>query len=468
MIGSVNVPGASAADIAVINNTLNNKVDKETGKGLSTNDYTTAEKDKLAGLSDITVDTALSTTSTNPVQNKVITSAINAKYTASNATTSARGLVKIGSNISVSSGTISIPTATTSTNGVVKVDSALSSTSTNPVQNKAIYTALAGKVSAVSGKGLSTEDYTTEEKTKLAGLSNIVIPYIYMTVDEYLEITPETNRIYWVINDEGKHGVYKNSRFVEGENMFQSYSSILSLVRHGTFANYYSLGDQLIVKYKGNDTLWDIVAIDVAIPADTSKTHSVTLVSHDCLENLMFDNKEPQNSKYYNRQQYGYNRYLYSNVRQWLNSSATANNWYSNQHSKDNAPPYATTKAGFMSYFDSDFLALIGKTKITTAKPTTDGGGYEEIADEYFYLASRTEVGACDEGDISEGTLFPYFNDKSNKVKNYNGSPVKWWLRSPVSDYKAREITESGGYYTSGAGTLVSDSLGIVPVCNII
>lgn len=29
---------------------LNNKVDKETGKGLSTNDYTTAEKNKLGGI----------------------------------------------------------------------------------------------------------------------------------------------------------------------------------------------------------------------------------------------------------------------------------------------------------------------------------------------------------------------------------------------------------------------------------
>ena len=31
---------------------LNGKVDKETGKGLSTNDYTTAEKTKLAGMQD--------------------------------------------------------------------------------------------------------------------------------------------------------------------------------------------------------------------------------------------------------------------------------------------------------------------------------------------------------------------------------------------------------------------------------
>ena len=53
----------------------------------------------------------------------------------------------------------------------ITVDSALSSTSTNPVQNKAINTALGNKVDKVSGKGLSTNDYTTDEKTKLSGIA---------------------------------------------------------------------------------------------------------------------------------------------------------------------------------------------------------------------------------------------------------------------------------------------------------
>lgn len=51
------------------------------------------------------------------------------------------------------------------------VDSALSSTSENPVQNKVINTALSEKVDTVSGKGLSTNDYTTVEKTKLSGIA---------------------------------------------------------------------------------------------------------------------------------------------------------------------------------------------------------------------------------------------------------------------------------------------------------
>lgn len=50
------------------------------------------------------------------------------------------------------------------------VDSALSDSSTNPVQNKKVYEALEGKVDKVAGKGLSEENYTTAEKTKLAGI----------------------------------------------------------------------------------------------------------------------------------------------------------------------------------------------------------------------------------------------------------------------------------------------------------
>lgn len=57
-----------------------NKVDKVSGKGLSANDYTTTEKNKLAGIAEgankTVVDSALSSTSTNPVQNKAVNTAI--------------------------------------------------------------------------------------------------------------------------------------------------------------------------------------------------------------------------------------------------------------------------------------------------------------------------------------------------------------------------------------------------------
>ena len=65
---------------------LLNKVDVVEGKVLSTNDYTTSEKDKLAGIeaeaTKTVVDSALSSSSENPVQNKAVYAAL---YTKANA-----------------------------------------------------------------------------------------------------------------------------------------------------------------------------------------------------------------------------------------------------------------------------------------------------------------------------------------------------------------------------------------------
>lgn len=52
------------------------------------------------------------------------------------------------------------------------IDDAMSNTSTNPVQNKVIFSALGSKVDKEAGKGLSTNDYTTAEKNKLSAFGD--------------------------------------------------------------------------------------------------------------------------------------------------------------------------------------------------------------------------------------------------------------------------------------------------------
>ena len=52
------------------------------------------------------------------------------------------------------------------------VDSELSNVSTNPVENQIITAALETKVDKVNGKGLSEDDFTTAEKTKLSGVES--------------------------------------------------------------------------------------------------------------------------------------------------------------------------------------------------------------------------------------------------------------------------------------------------------
>ena len=70
-----------------INTLLDTKVDKVTGKGLSTEDYTSAEKTKLSGIENqankTVVDSSFVNNSTNPVQSKVIKSALDDKMDSS-------------------------------------------------------------------------------------------------------------------------------------------------------------------------------------------------------------------------------------------------------------------------------------------------------------------------------------------------------------------------------------------------
>ena len=100
--------------------------------------------------SSIDVDNALSTTSENPVQNKVITLAIQDLQ---------------ASKLSIND-----------------IDNALSTASENPVQNKVITLALnqlqgslANKVDKEAGKGLSSNDFTTTEKEKLRDLAPVYL-----------------------------------------------------------------------------------------------------------------------------------------------------------------------------------------------------------------------------------------------------------------------------------------------------
>ena len=127
---------------AVLKEMLNGKVDKVSGKGLSTNDFTAAYKTKLdgiaAGANKITVDSALSGTSTNPVQNRVVAERIgtieaNIKQNTSSISTINANVAKkqdtltAGANITISGTMISAKdttysVATTSTNGLMSKD----------------------------------------------------------------------------------------------------------------------------------------------------------------------------------------------------------------------------------------------------------------------------------------------------------------------------------------------------------
>lgn len=113
----------------------------------------------------VTVDTALSTTSTNPVQNKVLTNYmydnLQAKTMSSPVTIEGVQYTTVETAIAALIG--AIPT----------VDSTLDATSTNAIQNKAVYAGLAAKVASVLATALTidgvSESTVEDALTALAG-----------------------------------------------------------------------------------------------------------------------------------------------------------------------------------------------------------------------------------------------------------------------------------------------------------
>jgi len=220
-------------------------------------------------------------------------------------------------------------------------------------------------------------------------------------------------------------------------------------------------------------------------PAGTTALECRDIISLKC-----FDAKEPSNSDS-NRKQYGNNRYLYSNLSQWLNSNAAANAWYTAKHSADQKPdssnvwqqsgtainPY-DTEAGFLTNFSAELRDALQTVSKTTAKNTvTDGGGSETVQSKIFLL-SNTEVGLANENNIAEGTIYKYYSDdnqNSRRVKkvataaacgNYTGTSAGsawyWWLRTPIASYSyyARVVDTDGSLNYGGA---YSGNYGVSP-----
>ena len=222
---------------------------------------------------------------------------------------------------------------------------------------------------------------------------------------------------------------------------------------------------------------------------------TTTLEFRDIISLRCFDAKEPNNSDS-NRKSYGNNRYLHSNLLQWLNSDAAAGAWYTAKHTADQTPdssnvwqqsgtainPY-NTDAGFLSHFSADLKAALQTvTKVTAKNTVTDGGSYESVSSKIFLL-STTEVGLANENSVAEGSIYAYYNQNNvnaQRVKkvanaaalgNYTGTSAGsawlWWLRTPYSGYSCnvRRVDTDGSLYN---GYAYGGDIGVAPAFSLL
>ena len=170
-IPSVDSSLSSTSTNAIQNKAVNTALSGKASTAVATTSanglMSSSDKSKLDGIADgankTIIDSSLSTTSTNPVQNKVINTALSGKASTSVATTSANGLMSASDKTKLNG----IATGANKTT----VDSSLSTTSTNPVQNKVINTALSGKASTSVATTSANGLMSASDKTKLNGIA---------------------------------------------------------------------------------------------------------------------------------------------------------------------------------------------------------------------------------------------------------------------------------------------------------
>ena len=216
-------------------------VGKETGKGLSTNDYTTPEKEKLAGIEagankTTIVDnlTSESTTSAlSAAQGKALKASIDSITT--DIGEMGGGDMMKATYDSDGDGTVDdaeklggqAPSYYAKAADIPTIDSSMSSTSANPVQNKVIHAALAGKAdnaTTLEGYGITdaykktevyakAEVYTQTETDNKISAAVANAGHLKRTIVETLPdvASADTNTIYMKLED----GDSSDNKYIE-------------------------------------------------------------------------------------------------------------------------------------------------------------------------------------------------------------------------------------------------------------
>ena len=264
------------------------------------------------------------------------------------------------------------------------------------------------------------------------------------------------------------HGQYGGGTANDGTYQFTTTKDIpvgggFRINAWGYYETSYNVLAKKIITYDANG---DALESDITITAygggaatdlGTYSTRSADLTA----EELTYKNS-------IEKQGGGSNNYLNSGVRQWLNSDAAANAWWSKKTVFQRKNGSAGT-AGFLNGLDPEFLAIVGlATKDVKEDEVWDKGGMKTFADKFFLLSNK-EIRFTTYAD--EGVDYPYWtrlipvatNDaNNNRIK----SNTYWWTRSchRSHGYFQYVAIPTGAYSYNNA----YNTYGVVPACVII
>lgn len=178
---------------------------------------------------------------------------------------------------------------------------------------------------------------------------------------------------------------------------------------------------------------------------------------------------------------YGNGRYSESAIRQWLNSDAAANAWWTPKNNWDRPPRAADlNRAGFLSRLPADFVKILDYTDVVVALNMMEGFSTdrETVRDRIFlpsienmyivpqladaespawdyYKELAKEAGLS--GKFQQWNTYPILRAFNLASTNGNLAPVGVWLRSAYRNYasSAWVVSSSGSVgYSNAYGAL--------------
>ena len=250
--------------------------------------------------------------------------------------------------------------------------------------------------------------------------------------------------------------------------MFLSICLVLSLIPVSVQAASkpnIKIGDYVQMgKYNGSSILWRCVSVDADGPL---------MLADKIVDKLAYDAKTNDNSnskshsRSYKRDDYGSNYWRDSNMRSWLNSTATAGkvDWLCGNPPKDgyvSGTGAYNNKAGFLNEFTKSEIAAMKTVtqRSLVSHPEYNKGIVEGDANsDLLYYTDISEAVANYDSSYFETTTEKVFlldvkqaNAVWRNLKGYyvaynnNGMAWPYWLRTPVTDcnHDMRYISSSG------------------------
>lgn len=185
------------------------------------------------------------------------------------------------------------------------------------------------------------------------------------------------------------------------------------------------------------------------------------------------------------RAAYGYNRWGQSAMRQFLNSSAAADAWWTPQNPYDRRPDQLATLPGFMAGFDEAFLNIIQPVKVVTALNTVSDSeiGTTEVTYDTFFPASLEQEYCVPQLSGVEGEYWEYWkrrlglsSPQGSGAANANPNHIRYAYNARTSAQYCRLRSAYRGYasyvwsvYSSGyvGYSYAASAIRCAPACVI-